>query len=87
MLKIKYVGTGSKACHPKMSLWHADYFEMNTIKAQKTWEETLTFPLSDCKNLDGGPVLGTEISLQLIVKVLFCKEYGLKVVGETPGTA
>ena len=36
----------SKICHPKMSLWHADYFEMQTTKAQTTQEETLTFPLT-----------------------------------------
>ena len=38
--------SGSKTCHPKMSLWHVDYFELKTIKAQKTQEEMLTFPLT-----------------------------------------
>ena len=36
----------SKICHPKMSLWHADYFEMQITKAQRTQEETPTFPLT-----------------------------------------
>jgi len=35
---------GSKTCHPEMSLRHVDYFELKTIKAQKTQEEMWTFP-------------------------------------------
>ena len=27
-----------------VSLWHMDYFELKTIKAQRTQEESLTFP-------------------------------------------
>ena len=33
-----------KTYYFKMSLWHADYFELKTIKSQKTQEEYLTFP-------------------------------------------
>lgn len=34
---------GIKCATPKC-LWHVDYFKVKTIKVQKTWEETLTFP-------------------------------------------
>ena len=27
-----------------VALWHMDYFELKTIKAQRTQEESLTFP-------------------------------------------
>ena len=40
-------------CHPKMSL---DYFELKIVKAQKTQEETLTFPFSCLKYLNREPV-------------------------------
>ena len=49
-----------------MSLWHADYFGLKTIKALKFQEETLPFPLSCLnQNLDGGPVTGMEHSLEM----------------------
>ena len=41
-----YATVGKKICHPKISLWHVDYFKLKTIEAQKTQEETLTFPLT-----------------------------------------
>ena len=47
---------------PQISLCHADYFELKTIKAQKTQEETLIFSLTAWKNLDRGPVPGIELS-------------------------
>ena len=37
---------GSKIIHPKMLLWHLDYFKLKTIKTQKKQEETLIFSLS-----------------------------------------
>ena len=40
--------------------------------------EDLTLPKL-LKNLDEGPVPGTELSPEII-----CKEYGLRLVGETP---
>ena len=36
---------GAKCATPK-SLWHADYFRLKAIKAQKTQEENLTFPVT-----------------------------------------
>ena len=47
-----------------MSLWHIDYFELKiliVIKAQKTQEETLTFPLTTYKNANKGPVPRREL--------------------------
>ena len=41
-----------------MSLGHVTYIELKIIKAQKTQEETLTFPLTASKNLDRGSVPG-----------------------------
>ena len=45
-LELTVILQGSKIFHPKMSLWHADYFKLKPIKAQKTQEETLTFPFT-----------------------------------------
>ena len=53
---------GSKLCHSKMSLWNAGYFKLKTIKAQKTQEETLTFPLSCLKNYIRGSITVIELS-------------------------
>ena len=53
---------GSKLCHSKMSLWNAGYFKQKTIKAQKTQEETLTFPLSCLKNYIRGSITVIELS-------------------------
>ena len=47
-----------------MSLWHIDYFDLKIfiiIKAQKTQEETLTFPLTTCKNANEGPAPRREL--------------------------
>ena len=35
---------GSKTCHPKMSLWHADYFRFKTIKVQRLRKKFWPFP-------------------------------------------
>ena len=35
--------------------WHDDYFELKTIKSQKTQEELGTSPLTAWKNSDRGP--------------------------------
>ena len=60
--------SGNKICHPKISLWHANYLELKTIKTQKTQEETSTFSLTAWKNLDRGPVPGIEPSLEISAK-------------------
>lgn len=53
-----------------VSLWHTDYSELETIKAQKTWEDTLTPPLRTQahiytqlhkKNFYGGTALGGSL--------------------------
>lgn len=52
---------GSKTCHPQISLWHMDYFKLETVRALKTF----TFPLTlKKKKLDREPVprLSSEIS-------------------------
>ena len=52
---------GSTTCHPKMSLWYANYFKLKTIQTQKTQGETLSSP--DClKSLDRGSVPPVQIS-------------------------
>ena len=53
---------GQQTCLPKISLGHTDYFELKTIKAKKTQEETLIFSLTAWKNLDRGSVPGIEPS-------------------------
>lgn len=50
-----------------MPLWYADYFELKTVKAQKTQEE-LCLLLNCLKNLDRGPVPGRALSLEIITK-------------------
>ena len=45
-LMVSFEDVGSKTYHPKMSLLHADYFELKTINAQKTQGETCTFPIT-----------------------------------------
>ena len=42
---VKYVGE-QNLTPQYMPLWHVDYCELKTIKAQKTQEEPLTFPLT-----------------------------------------
>ena len=37
----------------KCVTWHADYFELQTMKAQKTQKELYTSPLTASKNLEG----------------------------------
>ena len=50
---------GGKICHVKLSLSHLGYFELKTIKTQKTQEEALNFSLTALKNEDQGvPVRG-----------------------------
>ena len=44
----------------KISLWHVDYFQLKTIKTQKTQEEHLTFPLIAFRSR--GTILGRELS-------------------------
>ena len=53
---------GQQTCLPQISLGHTDYFELKTIKAQKTQEETLLFCLTAWKNLDRGSVPGIQPS-------------------------
>ena len=48
-------------------LWHVDYFKLKTIKAQKTQEET-DLPDNGLKNLDKGPVPGTEQYSEIFAK-------------------
>lgn len=36
----------SKICNARLSFWHADYFQLKTIKAQKAQEYALTFPVA-----------------------------------------
>ena len=43
--RLVCVGAKGKAPQDK-PLWHANYFKLKTIKAQKTPEESLTFPLT-----------------------------------------
>ena len=45
-----------------VSLWHADYFKLRTIKAQKSQEEPWTFVLTARKNVDRGHVPERESS-------------------------
>lgn len=33
---------GSKTCHPQISLWHMDYFKLETVRALKTFTFSLT---------------------------------------------
>ena len=37
---------GANLATPKISLGHVDYFQLDTIKSQKTQEDMLTFPLT-----------------------------------------
>ena len=46
LLGETHICGGNKTCYPQISLWHMDHFELKTIKAQKTQEELLTFPLA-----------------------------------------
>ena len=39
----------SKKKKKKKSLWYEKYFMLKTVKAQKTQEETLTFPFNGLK--------------------------------------
>lgn len=41
---LSVVEVQSKSAH-NVPLWLEDYFKLKTIKAQKTQEEALTFPL------------------------------------------
>ena len=59
---------GSKICHSKTSLWQADYFELKTIKAQKTQEEIVTLSLTTYKNLDRCPVSRIELTPETSAK-------------------
>ena len=40
-----------KLNHPNISLWHIYYFDLKTIKTEKTQKETLTFSLTAQKGL------------------------------------
>ena len=45
-----------------------DYFELKTIKTQKTQKETLTFPLISWKNLDKMAVIAIVLSPEVSAK-------------------
>lgn len=51
-------------------LWYVDYFELTTIKAQKTQEELSTFPLTAEKSLDRGNGSEKELSPERTTKRL-----------------
>ena len=56
---LQYVSLSSSShiIHIKFSTRkYLDYFELKVVKAQKTQEETLTFPFSCLKNLNREPV-------------------------------
>lgn len=52
---------GAKCATPQCPQ-HVDYFELKTIAAQKTQEETLTFPQLPKRILDRGHILGRDQS-------------------------
>ena len=45
-LTVSIEDVGEQNLPPKMSLGHADYVELKTIKTQKTQGETCTFPIT-----------------------------------------
>ena len=49
-------------------LWHVDYFELRTIRTQKTQQELFTFSFSVYKNLDRRPGPGRELTPERTVK-------------------
>ena len=53
-------------CHPRKWLWHIDYFELKTVRAQQTQKELVTFPWTAYKVLDRGPVPGRKLLPEII---------------------
>lgn len=61
---------GSKTCHPQISLWHMDYFKLETVRALKTF----TFPLTLKKKK-----IRQRACSKTIIRDIY-EEYGLCVV-------
>ena len=68
-LKNYFLFKGAKFATSKCLIWHADYFELKTMEAQKTQEET-DLPYNGLKNLDKGPVSKTEQSTEISAKII-----------------
>ena len=68
-LKNYFLFKGAKFATSKCLIWHVDYFELKTMEAQKTQEET-DLPGNCLKNLDKGPVSRTEQSPEISAEII-----------------
>ena len=69
ILKNHFLFKGAKFATSKCLIWHVDYFELKTMEAQETQEET-DLPDNGLKNLDKGPVSRTQQSPEISAKII-----------------